>query len=63
MHGKALSQFVSNESSIYHRRDADPLIPSTPPSRPLAPGNPACSQRWEHRVSDVCAPHVLYNTP
>eukprot|EP00959_Pyramimonas_sp_CCMP1952_P166055 3470639-Pyramimonas_sp.AAC.1 len=25
----------------------------------LAPGNPGCSQRWEHRVSDVCAPHPL----
>eukprot|EP00976_Prorocentrum_cordatum_P000085 1871-Prorocentrum_minimum.AAC.1 len=22
----------------------------------LAPGNPGCSQRWEHRVLDVCAP-------
>eukprot|EP00976_Prorocentrum_cordatum_P091591 1188588-Prorocentrum_minimum.AAC.2 len=29
----------------------------------LAPGNPRCSQRWEHRVSDVCAPRVPYNTP
>eukprot|EP00959_Pyramimonas_sp_CCMP1952_P329270 6893474-Pyramimonas_sp.AAC.1 len=29
----------------------------------LALGNPGCSQRWEHRVSDVCAPSVLDNTP
>eukprot|EP00959_Pyramimonas_sp_CCMP1952_P198191 4145567-Pyramimonas_sp.AAC.1 len=29
----------------------------------LAPGDPGCWQRWEHRVLDVCAPRVLYNTP
>eukprot|EP00959_Pyramimonas_sp_CCMP1952_P370961 7768949-Pyramimonas_sp.AAC.2 len=24
----------------------------------LAPGNPGCSQRWEHRVLDFCAPRL-----